>query len=96
MFESLSFEYFNLAEGIFWIVFGLLSLLAYFKIKKPYTTLALFSSFVLITFGASDFLEVAYGSFLTHGMEWLLIWKIIDVIGLIAIVPWYLFLRINE
>ncbi len=95
MFANLSSEYFNLIEGGFWIVLGFVCLIIYFKNKSIYKNISLFSSFILITFGISDFFQVAYGSFLVPGMEWLFIWKIIDVIGLFAILIWYIILKIR-
>lgn len=94
--NNLSSEYFNLIEGGFWVILGFVCLAIYFKIKSSYKTLVLFSSFVLVTFGISDFFQVAYGSFLVSGMEWLFVWKIVDVIGLCIICLWYLILRIRS
>lgn len=89
-------EYFNLIEGVFWLCLGIVSLFMYFKVEKKYQSLALFSVLIFCTFGVSDFFQAVYGSFLIQGMEWLFIWKIIDVIGLCAIPLWYLILRIRE
>lgn len=96
MFNYLSPEYFNVIEGSFWVVLGAVCLVIYFKVSKIYSTLALFSAITLLTFGLSDFFEVAYGSFLVSGMEWLLMWKIVNVIGLCAIFVWYLALRLKQ
>jgi Ca2+/Na+ antiporter len=93
MFNSLSSEHFNLAEGTFWIILGAMCLVAYFKVNSKYKKIALFSTFVLVTFGISDYAQVAFGSFFQPGMEWLYLWKIIDVVGLFVIVTWYLILR---
>lgn len=96
MFANFSPELFNLIEGSFWVTLGLICVVVYFKTIKPYKTLALFSVLILIPFGASDFFEAYYGSFLVSGMEWLFIWKIADVFGLCVIFIWYLFLRIRK
>jgi len=94
MFESISSESFNLIEGFFWIFLGIACLIvSYFKVYRLYKNILLFSVFILITFGISDFFQVVYGSFLVPGMEWLFIWKIINVIGLCIIFVWYLILR---
>ncbi len=96
MFTVVSPENFNWAEGFFWLLLSLICYVLYFKVSHPYRSLALFSFGVLFTFGLSDFLEASYGSFLVAGMEWLYIWKIIDVIGLCIIVGWYFKLRLRE
>ena len=94
--ENLSSEQFNLIEGCFWISLGVVCIILYFKTKSLYKKLALFSAFILITFGVSDFVQVALGSFFEPGMYWLYIWKIANVIGLISIVGWYLILRLRS
>ena len=94
MFENLTSETFNLIEGSFWIGLGIICLAAYLKIKGPYKPLSLFATFILITFGISDFIQVALGSFLQPGMSWLFVWKILDVIGLILVIIWYVCLRL--
>lgn len=92
----LQMDYFNLLEGTFWVVLGVLSLFIYCKVSKIYSGLVLFSAFIFITFGISDFVQAIYGSFLVEGMEWLLIWKVVDVIGLCVIPVWYVKLRIRH
>ncbi len=57
MFQNISTEYFNLIEGCFWVILGFACFILYFKAKTKYKTLALFSAFVLITFGISDFFK---------------------------------------
>lgn len=88
-------DYFNLLEGTFWVVLGVMSLFIYRKVNKVYGRLTLFSAFIFITFAISDFVQAVYGSFLVEGMEWLLLWKIVDVIGLCVIPVWYVILRIR-
>lgn len=95
-FENIEIDYFNLIEGIFWVGLGMVVLFIYSRLEKTYQVIALFAAFILVTFGISDFIQVAYGSFLVEGMEWLFIWKVIDVIGLCIVVLWYLILRIRK
>lgn len=95
MFDNLTSEQFNFIEGIFWIVLGFVCLIIYLRFKNLNKSFVLFSVFVLTTFGISDFLQVVYGSFLVPGMEWLFVWKIVDVIGLFGILFWYINLRIK-
>lgn len=95
MLENVSLDYFNLTESGFWMVLSFVCLVIYYKATGIYKSLALFSSFVLLTFGVSDFLEATYGSFLVPDMEWSFIWKIVDVIGLCGIFLWYVILRIK-
>lgn len=96
MLENLSSEQFNFLEGCFWIILGLLPLFVSFVVNRSYKKLALFSSLILITFGISDFMQVHFGSFFQPGMEWLYFWKIIDVVGLVAAIIWYLFIRLRN
>jgi O-antigen/teichoic acid export membrane protein len=94
--ETLTSEQFNFIEACFWIFLGLITLCFYFKVDKKFKYLSLFASLVLITFGLSDLAEVYFGSFLVPGMAWLYFWKIIDVIGLIVVLVWYLLLRSRQ
>ena len=91
-----SFDYFNFAEGCFWIFLGIVALYSYQKFASLYRRLSAFSALVFITFGVSDFVQVVLGSFLVPGMEWLLLWKIIDVVGICVGVAWYLYLRLTQ
>ncbi|MFM2339432.1 MAG: hypothetical protein RLZZ360_68 [Candidatus Parcubacteria bacterium] len=96
MITTLSAAQFNFIEGWFWLLLGAVCLVLYRLIPTPYRTLTLYAAFILVTFGVSDFVEAYYGSFLVPGMEWLFIWKALDVIGLISIVLWYGVLRIRN
>ena len=93
---NISSEQFNLIEGCFWVALGALILFSYFRLAQSYRRLALFASFVLITFGVSDFMQVLYGSFFQAGMEWLLLWKVLDVAGLVVVFVWYIRLRLKS
>jgi hypothetical protein len=86
---------FNLLEGIFWIVLGLVvfSLFLSGRFRQRYRSLLLFSSIVLVFFGASDFVEIKIGSFLEPEALWLLWWKIAGVAGLIVAFVWYFKIR---
>jgi hypothetical protein len=89
----MSSETFNTIEGVFWIVLGIAVFCAFFMIPRRYKALAAFASAVLILFGASDFMQVLYGTFLVSGMEWLLVWKVVNLAALIGAVVWYVVLR---
>jgi hypothetical protein len=95
MFSNIPPEHFNVIEGCFWMALGLACLVIYVYVPNKYKRVAIFSVLTLITFGLSDFFEAIYGSFLIPGMEWLYIWKIVDVIGLCGIFIWYMILRIK-
>ncbi len=95
MLSVTSLENFNWIEGSFWFLLSLICIALFLKVNRSYRSLAMFAFVVLFTFGLSDFLEAVYGSFLVAGMEWLYIWKIIDVIGLCVVVVWYLKLRLE-
>ncbi len=94
MFSTISPESFNWIEGSFWISLSLLCVVLYPKASPSYRSLIRFTFVVLCTFGLSDFVEAVYGSFLVPGMEWLYIWKILDVIGLCIVIVWYLKIRL--
>lgn len=96
MLALISADPFNSIEGCFWILLGVIPLLLYKRIPLQYKTFSISSSIVLITFGLSDFAQVIYGSFFQPGLEWLYFWKIVNVIGLIVLVIWYLYVRIAK
>jgi hypothetical protein len=93
MFPDITYEQFNLIEGVFWVLLGIIVFTVYFFCSREYRVLVIAASVVFITFGISDFFEVAYGSFFQPEMKWLIFWKIIDVIGLLSVIVWYLVLR---
>lgn len=90
-----SYAKFNLSEGLFWIVLGIFSIALFSFIPKKYHKLCLSAGIILITFGISDFVEIGAGGFLS-GQWWLLLWKIIDIVGLILVICWYLRLRLKS
>jgi hypothetical protein len=94
--ENLTSAQFNFLEGCFWVLLGLVSSWVCGRVSNEYKKLGYFSAFVLITFGISDFVQVLYGSFLQPHLWWLFAWKVISVIGLVAIVVWYLILRLAK
>jgi len=84
---------FNLLEGIWWVSLGLMVLTLRFFASPRYRPLTLVTTCLLVLFGISDFLQVAYGSFLVPGMEWLWYFKISNAVGLCVMIGWYLWLR---
>ena len=90
-----SFE-FNLIEGVFWLVCGVMVFCYRWWLPLEYNRWGLFSAGNIFLFGLSDFVQALYGGFLLPGMEWLLVWKILHVIGLVLSVVWYLKLRIAK
>lgn len=83
---------FNLIEGLFWIGLSVAAFILSGKFLK-FRILAIFSGFTVFFFGISDFAEIKFGSFLEPNLWWLLIWKILGVLGLIIAVIWYLRIR---
>ena len=83
---------FNIVEASFWVGLGMLAFVMR-NLNKKYGWFSLFTSIILVTFGLSDIAEVQYGSFLEPGMQWLFVWKIINIIGIVYIFGWYVFLR---
>jgi hypothetical protein len=86
-------DQFNSLEGLFWIVLGIFTMVTIAYVPLRYKPLALFSTVTLVAFGTSDFLQVFYGSFFEPGLEWLLVWKISNVMALVTIFVWYIILR---
>ncbi len=89
-------EIFNLLEGLSWVTLGVVGLIIRRLVKSEFKKLAYFSTVILIAFGLSDFAQVIHGTFLVPGMEWLLIWKFINLIGLLACFVWYFRLRLRR
>lgn len=83
----------NLIEAAFWIVVGLTIVATRNLYAEKYGQLVVYAFVVLALFGISDILEARIGNFLDTGMEWLFVWKAINVIALIGGFMWYLFLR---
>ena len=96
MLATLTATQFNHIEGGFWILLGLICVVLYKKSPSAFRWLCLYAAAIFITFGLSDLVEAYYGSFLVPGMEWLLLWKTIDVLGLVSIVVWYSILRLKH
>ena len=93
---DLTFAAFNLLEASFWVFCAGVSLSGQIFVKNlPKKFWQLFSvNFTL--FAASDLTEVYYPmSFLDHGGEWLLAWKIICIIGFIYFFAWYIAIRMK-
>lgn len=86
---------FNTIEALFWIVLGL-SAYALCNLKdRQYMQLAIYTSIVFVMFGLSDIAEIFYGSFLEPGLTWLFAWKIANVLAIIYVLSWYVFLRVR-
>lgn len=86
---DLTYVAFNIIEGFFWIGLGLLFVYA---AKVPTSHKKVFSLVTILTFtlfGISDFVESQVGSFFESGTSWLFIWKVLCVVGLLAITVWY-------
>lgn len=94
--DNLSSELFNTIEGFFWIILGVVGLWCYLKLEIKFKTWALFTAVVLFTFGISDFVQVFYGSFFQPHLLWLFIWKIVDVVGLVVSIIWYILIRLRN
>lgn len=87
---------FNYTEGAFWVAIGALIFLLCKKAPTKFFHLARYSSFVLVLFGLSDLVEARVGSFFEPGLLWLFVWKALGVVGLLAIIPWYLWLQLKK
>lgn len=94
--DTLSFATFNTAEACFWIVIGISCFFVSQRAPKRYHRVSLCAGIIFVLFGISDVMEVIYGSFLEDGLLWLFAWKILSVIGILYVIGWYLYLRLNE
>jgi hypothetical protein len=91
----MSYEVFNILEGLWWIACGFVCVLL--AQQSPlYNKCALSAGVLFILFGVSDFGEVLWGSFFEPGMEWLLVWKMVNVIGLLGVFGWYIAVRLSK
>lgn len=88
-----SYAAFNLIEGLFWIILGLVAFGVSSRIPHELRRFAHVQAANLGVFGVSDIVEALAGSFFEPGMEWLFAWKAINVILLVAAIPWYLWIR---
>ena len=95
MFLSLSSEQFNLYEGCFWIVVGVIPWVLYLYFGKKFQIFAIFTSGALVLFGISDFMQVLYGSFFQRELTWLLVWKVLNTMALVSSIVWYFVLRLK-
>lgn len=94
--NTLPFIEFNLLEGGFWF---LCAILCYLACSKTHVMTRVFWNFLcidFILFGLSDFTEAFYPtSFLQPGGEWLLVWKLLCIVGFVGSFGWYLIVRIR-
>lgn len=92
----MGFTTFNLIEGVFWITLGVASVIIYFVANAKYKKLALTAAAVLTLFGVSDFTEIMAEESFFDSISWLLLWKIAGVLGIIAVIAWYIKLRLSK
>ena len=91
---GLSFMAFNLLEGTFWILCGLVALFAGRNIHTFSPLFWQLFSATFILFGVSDYVEAHVRvSLFEVGGEWLLMWKILCVISLSVCFVWYIYKR---
>jgi hypothetical protein len=87
---------FNLYEAIFWIILGAFCYVIGKYLSPKYKSISIFSSFIFILFGISDFIEIKTQGFLYPIIWWLLVWKVVGVIAIVFLIIWYLRLRLKE
>lgn len=91
----MGFVTFNLIEGIFWILLGIIAALRFFAIGAKYKKLAPTAAAILILFGISDFAEIAVEESFLDSLTWLWWWKIAGIMGIIVVIAWYIKLRLS-
>ena len=90
---ELTYFWFNLLEGIFWILLSIGCLYTFFRFRHTaYEKLAVFTGVTLLLFGISDFVEIKVDGFIGHN-EWLFVWKALCVSALVCSLFWYGYLR---
>ena len=91
---DLTFTAFNLLESSFWVFCAGASLSGLIFVKNLPKRFWQLLSVNFTLFAASDLTEAYYPvSFLDHGGEWILAWKIICIIGFIYFLVWYILER---
>ena len=85
---------FNVIECIFWLTLSGALFFAYSRVPRKFKKWVLFSSVNILLFGISDAVEVYTGGFL-HTAQWLLLWKLSNVLGLVISIVWYFYLRLK-
>jgi len=89
------FTRFNLYEGSFWILLGIVSYILHKILPEKYKKTTIVAGTIFILFGISDNMEIKTSGFLYPIIWWLLAWKVACVVGIIFIVVWYFKLRLN-
>lgn len=87
---------FNLYEGSFWILLGIVCYILNKLTSPKFSKISLVAAIVFILFGISDYVEVKMGGFLYPIAWWLLVWKVACVIGITFIIYWYFKLRLKN
>jgi hypothetical protein len=88
------YRHFDSIEGVFWLLMAGVGLWVWRCVPGAYQRITIWAIMLLVTFSVSDFLQVVFGSFLLPGNEWLLVWKVANVIGFIGIFVWYVWIRL--
>ncbi len=77
----------NQIEGVFWIVIAAAVLVAGIRAGGRMRTLAVVAAVLFVLFGVSDFIEATTGAWWRPW--WLLVWKGLCLLGLLACLPAY-------
>ena len=73
---------FNFVEGVLWCAIALVMAVAAFR-YRGHRDLVLIACALFVAFGASDFVEMTTGAW--YHPWWLLAWKAVNVMGLVAV-----------
>lgn len=85
----------NLLEALFWVALGVSVLGLRGAYAARTVSLRRYTASMLALFGLSDIVEALVGNFLDSGMEWLFVWKLLNVAALVAAFVWYFRARSN-
>lgn len=93
----LDFVTFNILEGLFWIMCGVVLLLFKNKVLTQKKSLPYFAALSLIFFGLTDFIEVYTNqSFFLEGYQWLLLLKAICLVCTVICLIIYIISRLGK
>ncbi len=86
---------FNFWEATFWFSCTALCIAGVRFISRRYYSWFIFTVANIFLFGLTDIIEIYTGGFI-HTARWLLVWKIVHVLGLVISIIWYIKLRLNS
>ena len=81
-------DYFNIGEGILWIVISLVLLVQAIRLSTPQRTMCWVAAVSFFLFGITDFVETTIDGWIPPW--WLMLWKGACGFGFVSMYVWYL------